>query len=54
MEKLCIHSFSKDGLNFVEGCTYKINYNKIDGLIYISTVFGYTDISKSILNEYFL
>lgn len=54
MERICIHSFTKDGLQFIEGCTYKISYNKIDNHIYLYNVYGYTDISKSILNEFFL
>lgn len=54
MEKMCIHSFSKDGLNFIEGCSYRINYNKIDNRIYVHNVYGYTDISKPALNRYFL
>lgn len=54
MEKICICSFSKDGLDFIEGCTYEITYNKIDNHIYVYNVYGYTDISKSELNEYFL
>lgn len=54
MGKLCIHSFSKDGLNFVEGCEYAITYNKIDSHIYVYNVYGYTDIPKTVLNEYFL
>lgn len=54
MDKICICSFSKDGLNFIEGCSYKITYNKIDNRIYVYNVYGYTDISKSSLNLFFL
>lgn len=54
MEKLCIKSFKKDGMIFAEGCTYKFNYNPINGCIYVHSVWGYTDISKTIINEYFL
>lgn len=54
MEKLCIKSFKKDGLTFIENCIYRVSYNSINGRIYIYNPFGYTDISKSILNDYFL
>lgn len=53
-EVICICDFVKDGLQFVSGCTYNVDYNKVDGRLYIYTVWGYTDISKSTLNNYFL
>lgn len=54
MKKICIHDFIVDGLQFCKGCEYKIEYNQYDNNIYIYNCFGYTIISKSILNNYFL
>lgn len=55
MERTCLRTFAKDGLLFIEGCDYKITYNKIDGRLYIYSAFGqYTDISKQTISEYFI
>lgn len=53
-EVICICDCSKDGLHFTNGCTYMIDYNKVDGRIYIYTVWGYTDIPKAMLNDCFI
>lgn len=52
-EYVCLKDCRKDGLTFIKGCTYKVDYNSVDGRLYIYTVWGYTDISKSMLNEFF-
>lgn len=54
MQRICIETFSKDGLTFHKGLSYKIEYNNVDGRIYVYTIWGYTNISKSALNNYFL
>lgn len=55
MERLCIEAFGKDGMCFVKGCSYNVNYNTYDGRIYIYDCRGfYTDISKETLNRFFL
>lgn len=53
-EYICLTDCQKDGLTFFKGNTYKVDYNSVDGRLYIYTIWGYTDISKTILNEYFL
>lgn len=54
MNRLCIKEFRLNGLIFAKGCEYKVNYNHVDGRIYISNPFGFTDIPKEILNTHFL
>lgn len=47
---ICLRDFRKDGLIFCKGCTYRVNYNPVDGRLYIYTVWGYTDIPKKMLD----
>ncbi len=53
--KTCIKDFEKDGLIFPKGTDYNVSLNPVDGRIYLYTPDGrYTDVSKKLLNEYFL
>ncbi len=57
MKKTCIKTFEKDGCPFIAGYEYKIDvFNDLCGVtrIMAHSPFGYTDISKEILNHYFL
>ncbi len=54
MTKLCLKSFRYDGLPFAEGCTYEVEYNPIANKLIIYNPWGYTSISKELLNKYFI
>lgn len=54
VEKLCINSFMKDGIPFASGCKYKVDFNPLNGKIYIYTVWGFTDITTEILQANFI
>lgn len=54
MERICIKEFMKDGLIFAKGVSYRVSYNPVDGRIYIYNPFGYTDISKQMLDYHFM
>lgn len=54
MEKLCVVTCRIDGLPFIAGETYKIERNPINGKLIIYNVWGYTSITLSELNRYFL
>jgi len=54
VKKLCIKDFKLDGLPFCKGTIYDVEYNPVDGRIYIYNVWGYTTISKYLLDKNFL
>ena len=54
MNRTCVAQFRKDGLDFIPGLEYKVDFNPIDKNLYIYTVWGYTTISTSQLNRYFV
>lgn len=52
-EYTCLKDFYKDGIPFGRGLTYSVELNSADGRLYIYTVWGYTTISKELLNKNF-
>lgn len=52
--KLCIMDFKLDSLPFCKGTVYNMEYNPVDGHIYIYNVWGYTTIPKYLLDICFL
>lgn len=54
MTKLCLRDCVINDLQFYKGCEYKVEYNNYDCQLYIYHINGYTTISGSIINDYFL
>lgn len=54
MTKLCAISCTIDGLPFVAGETYTVEWNPVVGKLIIYNVWGYTSISNAELNKYFV
>lgn len=54
MKKLCVKQYRKDGLDFIPGLEYEVEYNPIDRNLYIYTVWGYTTITPFALNSNFI
>lgn len=54
MMKTCVKYYTKDGMEFLPGTEYKVEFNPIDKRLYIYTVWGYTTISPLIINSNFI
>lgn len=54
MERLCINDCKIDGLIFIYGGIYNVEYNPIIKKMIIHNPYGYTAISKSFLDKNFL
>ena len=54
MDRLCIKDCVIDGLIFVSGLNYKIDFNSFNNSLIIYHPFGYTTINKKILDNHFL
>jgi hypothetical protein len=52
--KTCVKWFVKDGLEFIPGMEYKVEFNPIDKNLYIYTVWGFTTITASQLSTHFI
>jgi hypothetical protein len=52
--KTCVKWFVKDGLEFIPGMEYKVEFNPIDKNLYIYTVWGFTTITTSQLSTHFI
>lgn len=54
MDRLCIKDCIIDGLIFVSGLNYKIEFNSFTNSLVIYHPFGYTTINKHFLDNNFL
>lgn len=52
--RTCIRHMVKDGLEFVPGCEYKVEYNPVDQNLYVYTVWGFTTITPFDLHTHFI
>lgn len=52
--RTCIKWCVLDGMEFIPGNEYTIDYNPVDGRIYIYNVWGSTTISLRFLNNHFI
>lgn len=53
-KKICINEVVINGLIFVPSTQYDVEYNPSLHTFIIYHVFGYTDISKNVLDAYFI
>ena len=51
---LCIHNFKINCMPFVKGLKYEIEWNPIDERIYLYNPYGFTLVSKKLINKYFI
>ena len=52
--KMCIHDTIINGLSFIHGLFYKVEYNPIMRTFIIYNKFGYTDITKQQIEYLFI
>ena len=54
MKRLCIKEFKMDNLIFAKGMEYEVEYNPVDGNLWIYNVWGCSPISKVTLDKHFI
>ena len=54
MKKLCIKEFVLDGLVFIAGILYEVQYNNILNKFTIYNPHGCTFLDKSLIDKYFI
>lgn len=54
MKRTCIKEFEKDGLTFHKGVQFEIAFNYCNNKFYIYHPFGHIEISKEIIDYYFI
>lgn len=52
--KTCVEYLLLDGLEFIPGLEYKVEFNPVCKRMIIYTVWGYTFISPKLLNTHFI
>lgn len=51
---LCIRDFKIGCMPFIKGLQYEIEWNPIDERIYLYNPYGFTPVSKELINKHFL